>query len=187
MNRKYQAVYQYPEKTHGPEGKYGYVTVGDALLDLPQIEKGEQSNEYIFDIQSVKEEQRKLFLEQMHGDMASVPEHIGYHYHSLYNHKAPGHTKKMLERIKSIRQGENMQKAYERLVKEGREEFAKENFPNKLYAARNRRLMPTEPSFTVTSHCLDEMIHPTLHRGLTPREVARLQSFPDWISLKDLM
>ena len=119
VNRKYQAVYQYPEKTHGPEGKYGYVTVGDALLDLPQIEKGEQSNEYIFDIQSVKEEQRKLFLEQMHGDMASVPEHIGYHYHSLYNHKAPGHTKKMLERIKSIRQGENMQKAYERLVKEG--------------------------------------------------------------------
>lgn len=184
VNRKYKAIYQYPEKTHGPEKRYSYITVGDALLDLPQIEKGEQSNEYTFDIQLVKEEQRKLFLEQMHGDMASAPEYIGYHNHSLYNHKAPGHTKKMLERIKSIQQGENMQKAYERLVKEGKEEFAKENFPNKLYAARNRRLVPTEPSFTVTSHCLDEMIHPTLHRGLTPREVARLQSFPDWYQFK---
>ena len=184
VNRKYKAVYRYPQKTHGPEAQYNYVTVGDALLDLPQIEKGEQSDYYDFDIPLVQEEQRKLFLEQMHLDITTVPENIGYHNHSLYNHKAPGHTKKMFERIKSIQQGENMKKAYERLVKEGKEDFVKENFPNKLYAARNRRLIPTEPSFTVTSHCLDEMIHPILHRGLTPREVARLQSFPDWYQFK---
>ena len=184
VNRKYQAIYQYPKKTHGPGEKYNYVTVEDAILDLPQIEKGEQSDYYDFDIQLVQKEQRKLFLEQMHLDMTTVPENIGYENHSLYNHKAPGHTKKMFERIKSIKQGENMKKAYERLVKEGKEDFAKENFPNKLYAARNRRLVPNEPSFTVTSHCLDEMIHPILNRGLTPREVARLQSFPDWYQFK---
>ncbi|WP_417041864.1 DNA cytosine methyltransferase [Ellagibacter isourolithinifaciens] len=38
----------------------------------------------------------------------------------------------------------------------------------------------SEPSFTVTSHCLDEMIYPTANRRLSPREAARLQSFPDW-------
>ena len=98
----------------------------------------------------------------------------------ITNHKAPGHTDRMYNRIKSIKPGENMKKAYERLVSEGKEEFAKQNYPKKLYAARNRRLVLSEPSFTVTSHCLDEMIHPVLDRALTPREAARLQSFPDW-------
>ena len=37
---------------------------------------------------------------------------------------------------------------------------------------------------TVTSHCLDELLHPKLHRGLSVREVARLQSFPDWYDFK---
>jgi DNA (cytosine-5)-methyltransferase 1 len=86
----------------------------------------------------------------------------------------------MKQRIQAIMPGEGMKSAYERLVKEGKEVFAKSVFPNKLYAARNRRLLLTEPSFTVTSHCLDEMIHPLFDRGMTPREVARLQSFPDW-------
>ena len=57
-------------------------------------------------------------------------------------------------------------------------------FPKRLYAARNRRLKPNEPSFTVTSHCLDEMVHPKLNRAMTPREIARLQSFPDWYVFK---
>lgn len=73
-----------------------------------------------------------------------------------------------------------MKTAYERLLATGKEEEAQAYFPRKIYGARNRRLKPEEPSFTVTSHCLDEMVHPTANRGLTPREAARLQSFPDW-------
>ena len=53
-------------------------------------------------------------------------------------------------------------------------------FPNTIYGSRNRRLRERERSFTVTSHCLDELLHPTLNRAITPREAARLQSFPDW-------
>ena len=184
VNRKYDATYSYPTPTHGPGRTYEYVTVEDALMDLPQIEMNEETSEYTFDISALNEGKRKSYLERMHGNLSGAPEGIEYTDKSLYNHKAPGHTPKMVERIKSIRQGENMQKTYERLVEEGREEFAKANFPKKLYAARNRRLVPNEPSFTVTSHCLDEMIHPTLNRGLTPREAARLQSFPDWYQFK---
>lgn len=77
-----------------------------------------------------------------------------------------------------------MKTAFERLNAEGRAKEAAECFPKKIYGARNRRLKPNEPAFTVTSHCLDEMIHPTSNRGLTPREAARLQSFPDWYEFK---
>ena len=73
-----------------------------------------------------------------------------------------------------------MQSAVDRLMSEGKEDLVKEVFPNKIYASRNRRLKPEEPSYTVTSHCLDEMIHPIFDRQPTPREVARLQAFPDW-------
>lgn len=184
VNKKYNVEYHYPEKTHGPGCKYDYVTVADALLDLPQIEKSEETEIYDFNISNVEEGKRKEFLELMRGISSSAPQGIDFTKSSVFNHKAPGHTAKMYERIKSIKQGENMKKAYERLVEEGKEDFAKENFPRKLYAARNRRLVPSEPSFTVTSHCLDEMIHPILDRALTPREAARLQSFPDWYQFK---
>ena len=71
----------------------------------------------------------------MHGISSKAPHGIDFKMNSVFNHKAPGHTQKMYERIKSIKQGENLQKAYERLVEEGKEDFAKENFPKKLYAA----------------------------------------------------
>ena len=51
--------------------------------------------------------------------------------------------------------------------------------PKKWYIQRNRRLCPNSLSPTVTSHCLDELLHPTENRCLSVREVARLQSFPD--------
>ena len=51
--------------------------------------------------------------------------------------------------------------------------------PKKLYAARCRRLDPEKPSYTITSHCLDEIIHQYENRAISPREAARLQSFPD--------
>lgn len=184
INRKFKSTYKYPEPTHGPDRKFKYVTVGDAIMDLPQIQKDEESDTYDFDLNTVTEPARLDYLNRMRGEFSEPPKDIGYTNTSLYNHKAPGHTTKMLNRISAIKPGENMKKAYERLVEEGKEEFAKENFPNKLYAARNRRLLLTEPSFTVTSHCLDEMIHPTLNRALTPREAARLQSFPDWYQFR---
>ena len=116
----------------------------------------------------------------MRGALADAPAHIDFGKHTLTAHKAPGHTKKMLARFERIRQGENMKTASERLIKAGKQDEVDAYFPRKLYAARNRRLKLDEPSITVTSHCLDEMIHPTANRGLSPREAARLQSFPDW-------
>ena len=51
--------------------------------------------------------------------------------------------------------------------------------PKKIFSKRNIRLELNKPSLTITSHCLDENLHPTSNRALTVRECARLQSFPD--------
>jgi len=183
INEKYKnAKFIYPNPTHGPNTDYQYVTVADAILDLPVIESGEENNYYSYDTMVSKEQQ--LFLNYMRGEYSQPPEHLNFNEHSLSVHKAPGHIQKMKQRLSLIKQGEGMQSAYNRLILEGKEDLVKECFPKKIYAARNRRLKPNEPSFTVTSHCLDEMVHPIQDRGLSPREVARLQSFPDWYIFK---
>ncbi len=181
INTKYpNAAFTYPEKTHGTDRKYPYLSVEKAISDLPTLNSGEESKEYTYNTNSIEDAAQKLFISYIRGEHTNIPEHISFSKKTLSSHKAPGHTKKMKKRIELIRQGENMKTAYERLLNSGMEALAIEYFPKKIYAARNRRLNPTEPSFTVTSHCLDEMLHPTQNRALTPREAARLQSFPDW-------
>ncbi len=181
INEKFENVsFNYPEKTHGKDGIYPFVTVEDALLDLPELDMGVENNVYNYDLASINDEKRCSFLRRMRGCLTMSSNHLHFTEFSLYNHKAPGHRKKMLRRIESILPGESMKTAYNRLVAEGSQDFVDKYFPKTIYGSRNRRLDLTKPSFTVTSHCLDEMLHPISHRGLSPREAARLQSFPDW-------
>lgn len=190
INNKYNGHFEYPAPTHGnAQGLLPYVTVEDAIMDLPQVESKEENNYYNFVGQYENPEspyhdfltpERVDFLDKMRG-RALPPEVADFDIeHGLSIQKGPGHIRKMMNRIKEIRIGENMKTASLRLIEEGRRDYVNANFPKKIYAARNRRLDPSKPSFTVTSHCLDEMIHPYLNRALTPREAARLQSFPDW-------
>jgi DNA (cytosine-5)-methyltransferase 1 len=181
INEKYEnAKFNYPSPTHGPGTGKPYVAVADAILDLPQIDSGEETEVYDFDINTVTNPTRLEFLKVMHGISKPAPAHLNYNPKTLSSHKAVNHKESMKMRMSLIKQGENMQTACERLKESNQTELIEKYFPKKLYAARNRRLKEDEPSFTVTSHCLDEMIHPRLNRALTPREVARLQSFPDW-------
>lgn len=179
----------YPEKTHGEGRKYPYITVGEALKYLPTLNSGE--GEEIQEINYNYEEEYKNneinegfynYIKFISGKEGYIPSHINHNecVNEIANHKAVNHRKKMVKRLGYINQGEGMKKAAERLINEGKEDIVTMYFPKKLYAARNRRLKESEPSFTVTSHCLDEMVHPISDRGLTPRETARLQSFPDW-------
>lgn len=181
INEKYEnAKFNYPSPTHGPGTGKPYVAVADAILDLPQIDSGEETEVYDFDINTVTNPTRLEFLKVMHGISKPAPAHLNYNPKTLSSHKAVNHKESIKMRMSLIKQGENMQTACERLKESNQTELIEKYFPKKLYAARNRRLKEDEPSFTVTSHCLDEMIHPRLNRALTPREVARLQSFPDW-------
>lgn len=184
-----EVVFSYPEKEYGPGRKYPYVTVEDAISDLPKIEMGQESEKYK-KLKKYKSGNQDRFVSIMRGTIndeemhAEVPKHLIeaglYADNKISSHKAPGHIKRKQELLALIREKESMRMAYERLTKEGIIEKYRHLFPNTIYGSRNRRLIKTEPSFTVTSHCLDEVLHPKLNRAVSPREAARLQSFPDW-------
>jgi len=182
--------FTYPEKEYGPGRKYPYVTVKDAISDLPKVKMGVTDNKYKTNFTSKNDNQANFISivrgerddENFHG---KAPKHLIekglYGPEMLSSHTAPGHIKRKQQLIALIKPEESMKEAYERLNKAGKmDDDTRKLFPNTIYASRNRRLHWKEPSFTVTSHCLDEMLHPTIDRAISPREAARLQSFPDW-------
>ncbi|MBS7390233.1 MAG: DNA cytosine methyltransferase [Oscillospiraceae bacterium] len=85
-----------------------------------------------------------------------------------------------LERFSLLEPGESLKDLFDKYQGAEREQLqAKRVLPKKMFIKRNYRLISADPSPTVTSHCLDEFVHPIFDRALTVRECARLQSFPD--------
>lgn len=78
---------------------------------------------------------------------------------TLPNHRAPNHQQKTIERIESANQGESLYDSWTERI----------------------RLDPTEPAPTLKAgqRINYHFGHPWIPRGLTVRERARLQSFPD--------
>lgn len=98
----------------------------------------------------------------------------------ILNHMPMKHRDCTLKRFALLHQGDSLKSLFDRYQGEERERLQQERIlPKKMFIKRNYRLKPDEPSPTVTSHCLDEFVHPDYDRALTVRECARLQSFPD--------
>ena len=176
INTKYpNGKFTYPEPTHGEGRKFRMLTVEDAIMDLPQVDINETADSYEPAVELTRmDESRADFVQRMREGLTT----------ELYNHVPPNHTANMRLRLENIRPGENMRTSAERLKTEGKTDIVEKVYPKVIYPQRNRKLRLDRPSYTITSHCLDELVHPTLARGLTPREVARLQSFPDWYQFK---
>ena len=151
----------FPEPTHGKVCEHEqvslfhkqlkpYVTVDDALSDLPALnpgqgeEESEHSSEYITAYELDRRGSRNPG--------------------KLYCHRAINHSEKIQTRYSLIPQG-----CTSKVLPE---EY--NNKKNNLY-----RLKGDEPSRTVTCCFRMDLIHPHLNRGLTTREAARLQSFDD--------
>ncbi len=98
----------------------------------------------------------------------------------LLNHLPMNHRAYVIERFHILRQGEGLKGLFARLEPDELESLQKRKVvPKVVYVKRNYRLRWDEASPTVTSHALDEFVHPEQDRALTVRECARLQSFPD--------
>jgi len=150
----------------------GKVTVFDAFEDLPLLEANQKtekkkyknkSNNYIDLLKD------KSFWNLGRGVV-----------NKLTYHNSPNHRENTIERFKLIEPGENLKDLFFKFPENKIEQLQKDKIlPKKWFIQRNMRLVNREPSKTITSHCLDELVHPTLDRALSVREVARLQSFPD--------
>lgn len=184
-------VFQYPKKMYGPECEHPYVTVEDALSDLPVIGMGEGGDMISYKKTKkykTKNQERFVSIMRGHYDDEGVHSYIPDYLIdanlasdvTVSFHKGPGHVKRKQDLLALIPERSTMRETFEKLTESGEISKYRNLFPNTIYGSRNRRLLWDEPSFTVTSHCLDEMLHPVLNRAITPREAARLQSFPDW-------
>jgi DNA (cytosine-5)-methyltransferase 1 len=97
----------------------------------------------------------------------------------LTAHRARPHSARDLGDFLLLREGENSATAMRAGV-----EFAfpydKSSFKDR-YTRQSRR----KPCSTIVAHLSKDglmFIHPTQNRSLTPREAARIQSFPDWFA-----
>ncbi len=90
----------------------------------------------------------------------------------LRNHISTETTELALKRFKAIKQGQNFHNLPEELKKSYSDS---KRTQNTIYL----RLIYDEPSGTVVNVRKSMWIHPVLHRALSIREAARLQTFPD--------
>jgi len=98
----------------------------------------------------------------------------------IMNHLPMKHRACTLARFALLKPGESLKSLFDRYQGEERLQLQEQRIlPKKMFIKRNYRLKLDEQSPTVTSHCLDEFVHPIHDRALTVRECARLQSFPD--------
>ncbi|MBQ8985586.1 DNA cytosine methyltransferase [Candidatus Saccharibacteria bacterium] len=130
-------------------------TVRDAISDLAYLESGEGADEsdYITEAQSD-------YQKMLRGDCKK-----------LYNHKATNHSKVALEKLSMIPA-----------------ESGKENLPDELIGKQKFKTTWGRLKWDTQSPTIDTRFdtpsngtnsHPELDRAITPREAARIQSFPD--------
>ncbi|WP_442754046.1 DNA cytosine methyltransferase [Methylocystis sp. JAN1] len=139
-----------PKPTHAPDE---YVTVWDAIGDLPALQPGERVEKYTSKPSTAY--QRKL-----RGACRR-----------LTSHEASDHPAYLVEAISYIPDGGNRQSIPHHLQ------------PASGYHNSYSRLHSLSPAVAVTQNMGKpsgtRCIHPFQHRGLTAREGARLQGFPD--------
>ena len=144
----------FPPPTNGErEGLHPYLTLMEAISDLPAIGAGESSSNYATPPQN--EYQRRMRGEQ---DV-------------LWEHNAANYGEKMQEILRIIPEGGSISDLPMRLR------------PKSAYCNTYARLLPNEPSPTITRNfgtpSSSRCVHPFQPRALSTREGARLQGFPD--------
>lgn len=144
-----------------PYAMDGYITVNDAISDLPQINAGEG-------IEGAKYSSEPTNLFQ---------QFVRRNSNVVNNHIAMKHTPRLVERFKAIKPGQSLIDVWDThgAVKRG---TPTEKSTIK-FSQNNQRVFGNLPAPTIAASFQSNFIHPHLDRNFTAREGARLQSFPD--------
>lgn len=142
--------------------KNGLVTVLDAISDLPDLEIGS----------SIKKMPYKNI-----GKISNYALSMRKKMNECSNHLVSRNSDLIVERYKHIPQGGNW---------ECIPDFLMGNYQDKsrCHTGIYRRLKWNEPSVVIGNYRKNMLIHPSQDRGLSVREAARLQSFPDWFDFQ---
>lgn len=169
----------HPDEVETKSAKLGrrlcpWVSIQDALSDLPDLgefyvhnerpKETPQTTDYALPLDQATDYQKLMRVGLLRG-------HI---YDRLENHHALRHSPEMVHRLSYIQPGQSLKDLMRN------PDVPAKLKPKKAYNIRCRRPFSNQPSYTVTAHCVDELLHYEVDRQITPREAARLQSFPDW-------
>jgi DNA (cytosine-5)-methyltransferase 1 len=146
-------------------------TLGQAICDLPRLRAGTGEEETEYDIAKRKAHVTKYGRRYIYQTLEV------HRANKLTAHRARPHSARDLRDFEKLREGEHCAQAMRRGV-----EF---EFPydKGTFKDRYTRQHRDEPCSTIVAHLSKDglmFIHPTQNRSLTPREAARVQSFPDW-------
>lgn len=133
----------------------------DSISDLPEINGREGQFEMDYTKKSENDYQTMMRISSK----------------KVYNHISMKHSKRMIERFESMSWGESSANVAEHLrplKRNGNGEISK-----KVYDQNNRRMFPFKPCHTIAASFYANFVHPYKNRNFTPREGARIQSFPD--------
>jgi DNA (cytosine-5)-methyltransferase 1 len=138
-----------------------HVSVKEAISDLPELVNGASQHWMAY-----ASPPGSKYARVMREKMKKSPNHF-------VTKSAPY----IVERYKHIPQGGNWENIPPRLMN---------NYTDRTrcHTGIYHRLQENMPSIVLGNYRKNMLIHPTQHRGLSVREAARLQSFPDWYAFK---
>lgn len=134
----------------------GGVTVEDAIGDLPSLKVGDSFNELPYATLP-----RSEYAAALRGNAAECGGHL-----------VTRNAEHIVERYKFVPQGGNWADIPKHMMSTYRD-------VKRCHTGIYRRLRNDEPSIVLGNFRKNMLIHPTQDRGLSVREAARIQSFPD--------
>jgi DNA (cytosine-5)-methyltransferase 1 len=149
-------TFKFPKPRSGKK-----VTVKDALNDLPILRNGALESELPY-----RKKAESRYAKKLRGKLSKSK-----------NHYVTRNSEIVLDRYLHIPQGGNWSSIPAKLMSNYKDY-------TRCHGGIYHRLAENQPSVVIGNYRKNMLVHPTQNRGLSVREAARLQSFPDWFEFK---
>ncbi|PKM45199.1 MAG: DNA (cytosine-5-)-methyltransferase [Gammaproteobacteria bacterium HGW-Gammaproteobacteria-1] len=138
-----------------------HVTVKQALSDLPELANGALVNTLPY-----KHNNPSRYARQLRGEQIVSS-----------NHYVTKNAPHIVDRFRYVPQGGNWADIPDQLMRNYKDR-------SRCHTGIYHRLADNSPSVVIGNYRKNMLIHPICDRGLSVREAARLQSFPDWFEFQ---